>query len=191
MSVISVFICGHLYHLCGLWTSGPYGIVQCEAVYCNVKPCCEAVLWSDDVLSSFFWLYFLLTVHLPDMALDGYLTIYTVMWYWALYCSYCFHLGFSASPHYIYHILFLVLFCDMHVYLICVGMWVMYVFHKTHHFGPNSKFAVYRISAFYLSACLCVLCDFSFLFGFIPYIFPNLLYMTLFIPIFQGFAHFL
>ena len=55
----SVTICYHLCHLCDLWTSGPYGIVQCEAVYCTVKPCCEAILWSDDVLLSFFWLYWL------------------------------------------------------------------------------------------------------------------------------------
>ena len=89
------------------------------------------------------------------------------------------------------YILCQVHFCDLHVNLTCAGMWAIYVFHKTHSFGPNSKFAVFRdfgISIVCLSVCFVW---HGFLFGFKPFIFPHLLYMALFLPFFQGFPHFL
>ena len=90
----SVTTCYHLCHLWDMWTSRPYGIVQNEAVYCSVKPYCGVMMCcfpSFDCIDCIF----VLTVHLPDMAFDGYLTIYTVMLYCALYCLYY----FSASPY--------------------------------------------------------------------------------------------
>ena len=54
------------------------------------------------------------------------------------------------------YVLFLVYFCDLYVYLTCAGMWAIYVFHKTHPFAPNSKFAVDR--DFSISLSVCVFC---------------------------------
>ena len=112
---------------------------------------------------------------------------------WHLYVVY------FAVIYYFCIILILVHFCDLHVYLTCAGMWAICVFHKTHPFGSNSKFAGYRdfdISFVYLVVCF--VC-YEFLFGFIPFFFSRIFFLTTYtqlycspfswgLPIFCGFV---